>query len=200
MEVLSYSTEVVEWGRDALNPIILDLYSLWRPHGSEVSVTLHFYLAWALCGLAWKLWEQWTEQKSNFSHALFSVGISLLILLTTVLPQFIYSCDDNLSIKLTSALAFLGKVCILSPEEAGAPVQQSCALELVQELCLEVGWSHPVHLADLVLSLCYKGSFPRTGVFCGAVSSCCAHPLFHYWKCIIWHWEKSFQAPVSAWM
>lgn len=44
--------------------------------------------------LAWELWEQWTEQKSNFSHALFSVDISLLTPLTTVLPWFMYSCGN----------------------------------------------------------------------------------------------------------
>lgn len=50
--------------------------------------------------LAWELWEQWTEQKSNCSHALLSVGISLLTLLTTILPWFIYSCDDAAQCKI----------------------------------------------------------------------------------------------------
>lgn len=45
----------------------------------------------------------------------------------------------QLSIKLASALALLGKVCILSAEESGAHVQQNCVQELVQGLSLEVG-------------------------------------------------------------
>lgn len=45
----------------------------------------------------------------------------------------------QVSIKLANVLALLGKMCILSAEESGARVQQSCAQGLVQELSLEVG-------------------------------------------------------------
>lgn len=139
--------------------------------------------------LAWELWEQWAEQKSNCSHALLSVGISLLTLLTTILPRFIYSCGDAAQCKIGQCFSTLGQMCILSLGR-WCCVQQGCAQELLQELWLEVGWSHPVHLPELQLS--------QTGVCCAAVSSCCTHTLFHIWKCLSWRSEKPFPAPGSA--
>lgn len=89
----------------------------------------------------------------------------------------------QLSIKLASALALLGKVCILSAEESGAHVQQNCVQELVQGLSLEVGWSHPVHLPGQVFTLCSKAALQEQ--VCCVVQ--CPHILFHIWKWIIWH-------------